>query len=138
MNQTQKLEQAWIWARNTRLEALHEKQTHLTLLDSPFDDGHSQEVALMQAEKTIQSLDVILSEIEKAHIRALRQNSSRNAARLGLLVAGALFSFGAASLATLGVAAVCIVICAPDPAVQAAAVVGTALSLAWAVKFAHK
>lgn len=138
MNRAKELERAWVWARNTRLAALREKQECLILLDSPFDTGSVQKSALAQTEEAIQSLDVILSEIEKAHAQMRRGEACQRTARLGLLAAGALFSFGAASLATLGFAAACIVIRAPDPAAQAAAVVGTALSLAWAVKAARR
>lgn len=138
MNRAKKLERAWVWARNTRLAALRERQECLTLLDSPFGTGTVQEAALAQTEEAIQSLDVILNEIEKAHAQTRRGEACQRTARLGLLAASALFGFGAASLATLGTAAACIVICAPVPAVQATAVVGTALSLAWAIKSAHR
>lgn len=46
--------------------------------------------------------------------------------------------FGRASLATLGVAAVFITVGAPDPITQASAVIGTSLSLGWALKIAWK
>ena len=46
--------------------------------------------------------------------------------------------FGLASLATLGIAAVFITVGAPDPITQASAVIGTALSLGWAIKIAWK
>ncbi len=47
-------------------------------------------------------------------------------------------AFGLASLATLGIAAVCITVGAPDPITQASAVIGTSLSLGWALKIAWK
>lgn len=46
--------------------------------------------------------------------------------------------FGLASLATLGIAAVFITVGAPDPITQASAVIGTSLSLGWALKIAWK
>lgn len=73
-------------------------------------------------------------EIEDAHAKARGEAAKGKALRLRDMA----LVFGLASLATLGAAAVCVTIGAPDPITQASAVIGTSLSLGWALKIAWK
>ena len=134
MERTQKLEIAWVWARNTRLEAIRQKRENFAASRNPFKAQSGKEAEFERADQDIQALDVILSEIEDAHARARGERVKRKFFRLRDLI----LVFGLASLATLGFAAVCITVRTPDPVIQASAVVGVALSLAWAVKTARK
>lgn len=138
MSRIQKLEQAWYWARTARLEAIRQKRELHAAPRNPLEARPGHEAAFERADGAIRALDVILSELEEAHARAQRGKRRRGAARLGRLAVRLLLGFGAASLAALGAAAACVALGAPGPLTQASAAVGTALSLAWAVKAARQ
>ena len=134
MEKTQKLESAWAWARDARLAALRQKREHLAAPRNPFEARPGMEADFERVNRDITALDTILGAIEDAHAKARGEAIKQEALRLRDMA----LVFGLASLATLGVAAVCITARAPDPITQASAVIGTALSLAWAVKIARK
>lgn len=134
MKKIQKLEAAWWWARNTRIAALRQKREHLAAPRNPFKARPGMEADFEQVNRDITALDTILGAIEDAHAEARREAVKRKALRLR----DAALVFGLASLATLGVAAAFITVGAPDPITQASAVIGTSLSLGWALKIAWK
>lgn len=134
MKKIQKLEAAWWWARNTRIAALRQKREHLAAPRNPFKARPGMEADFEQVNRDITALDTILGAIEDAHAEARREAVKRKALRLR----DAALVFGLASLATLGIAAACITVGAPDPITQASAVIGTSLSLGWALKIAWK
>lgn len=134
MEKTQKLESAWAWARDARLTALQQKREHLAAPRNPFEVRPGMEADFERVNQDITALDNILGVIEDAHAKARGEAVKHKALRLRDVA----LVFGLASLATLGIAAVCITVGAPDPITQASAVVGTGLSLAWAVKIARK
>lgn len=134
MEKTQKLEAAWWWARNARLAALRQKREEYGDPRNPFRALPGREAEFEAATDLSQSMGVILEALEREIARARGEAVKRKALRLR----DAALAFGLASLATLGIAAVCITVGAPDPITQASAVIATALSLAWAVKTARK
>ncbi len=134
MEKIQKLEAAWWWARNTRIAALRQKREHLAAPRNPFKARPGMDADFERANRDIAALDTILGAIEDAHAKARGEAVKHTALRLRDMA----LIFGLASLATLGIAAVCITVGAPDPITQASAVIATALSLAWAVKTARK
>lgn len=134
MEKIQKLEAAWWWARNTRIAALHQKREHLAAPRNPFKARPGMDADFERANRDIAALDTILGAIEDAHAKARGEAVKHKALRLRDMA----LIFGLASLATLGIAAVCITVGAPDPITQTSAVIATALSLAWAVKTARK
>mgnify|MGYP001052729285 CR=1 FL=1 len=130
MEKTQKLEAAWWWARNARLAALRQKREE-------YGDPHNPLRALPEFEAATelsQSMGVILGALEREIARARGEAVKRKALQLRDVA----LAFGLASLATLGIAAACITVGAPDPITQASAVIGTSLSLGWALKIAWK
>ena len=134
MEKTQKLEAAWWWARNARLEALRQKREEYGDPRNPLRALPGREAEFEAATELSQSMGVILKAREREITRARGEAVKHKALRLWDAARG----FGRASLATLGIAAVFITVGAPDPITQAAAVIGTGLSLAWAVKIARK
>lgn len=134
MEKTQKLEAAWWWARNARLEALRQKREHLAAPCNPFEARPGMEADFERVNQDITALNTILGAIEDAHAKVRVEAVKHKALRLRDVA----LVFGLASLATLGVAAVCITARAPDPITQASAVIGTSLSLGWAVKITRK
>lgn len=138
MEKTQELENAWAWARDARSAALQRKREHLAVPCDPFEARPGLEVEFEENDRNIRALDTILSALEDAHTQARRTRVKRKAVRLRDTAAEFIFGFGLAALGTMGLAAVCITARAPGPVGQASAVVGIALSLAWAVKLARK
>lgn len=134
MEKTQKLESAWAWARDARLAAIRQKRERLAAPRNPFEARPGMEAEFEQVTRDIIALDTILGAIEDAHVKARGEAMKREALRLRDMA----LVFGLASLATLGIAAVCVTARAADPITQASAGIGTALSLAWAVKTARK
>lgn len=134
MDKTQKLESAWAWARDTRLEAIRQKREHLATPRNPFEAQPGKEAEFERANRSIRALEIIMGEIEDAHARAQGELVKQKVLRLRDIA----LVFGLVSLATLGIAAACITARAPDPITQASALVGIALSLAWAVKITRK
>ena len=134
MEKAQKLESVWAWARDARLTALRQKREQLSLPYNPFGAQPGQESEFERTNRTIQALDTIMDELAAAHAKA-RGAAAR---RRGLRLLDTALIFGRTLLATLGLAATCITVQAPAPVIQASAVIGVALSLAWAVKFAQK
>ena len=134
MEKTQKLEAAWWWARNARLAALRQKREEHGDPHNPLRALPGHEAEFEAATELAQSMGVILGALEREIARARGEAVKRKALRLR----DAALAFGLASLATLGIAAVCVTVGAPDPITQASAVIATALSLAWAVKTARK
>ena len=138
MENTQKLESAWAWARDARLAAIQRKREHLAVPCDPFEVRPGLEAEFEKNDRDIRALDTILNTLEDAHTQARRARMKRKAVHLRDTAADFIFGFGLAALGTLGLAATCITAKAPGPVVQASAVVGIALSLAWAVKTARK
>nr|WP_325235755.1 hypothetical protein [uncultured Oscillibacter sp.] len=134
MEKTQKLEAAWWWARNARLEALRQKREEYGDPRNPLRALPGREAEFEAATELSQSMGVILKALEREITRARGEAVKHKALRLWDVARG----FGRASLATLGVAAVFITVGAPDPITQASAVIGTSLSLGWALKIAWK
>lgn len=134
MEKTQKLEAAWWWARNARLAALRQKREEHGDPHNPLRALPGHEAEFEAATELAQSMGVILGALEREITRARGEAVKHKALRLWDVARG----FGWASLATLGVAAVFITIGAPDPITQASAVIGTSLSLGWALKIAWK
>lgn len=134
MEKTQKLEAAWWWARNARLEALRQKREEYGDPRNPLRALPGREAEFEAATELSQSMGVILKALEREITRARGKAVKHKALRLWDVARG----FGRASLATLGVAAVFITVGAPDPITQASAVIGTSLSLGWALKIARK
>lgn len=138
MEKTQRLESAWAWARDARLAALRQKREYLAAPRNPLEARPGLEAEFEKNDRDIRALSTILSTLEDAHAQARRVQVKRKALRLRDMAAEFIFGFGLAALGTLGLAAVCITAKTPGPIIQASAVVGTALSLAWAVKLARK
>ncbi len=138
MERTQKIEEAWAWARKARRDTLRERRERLASPDSPFKSRPGQEEAFEKSWDASLALDTILSELEAAHAAARLEGVRRTAARFRDLAAEFLFWFGLTCLAALGPAAACVMARAPDPILRAAAVAGIALSLALAAKTARK
>lgn len=134
MDKVKKIESAWAWARDARIAALQQKREHLAAQRDPFKARPGMEGGFEQIDRDIAALDTILSAVEDAHARARGAAVKRKALQLRDMT----LAFGLASLATLGVAAVFITVGAPDPITQASAVIGTSLSLGWALKIAWK
>ena len=134
MEKTQKLEAAWWWARNARLAALRQKREEYGDPHNPLRALPGREAEFEAATELAQSMGVILGALEREIARARVEAVKRKALRLR----DAALVFGLASLATLGIAAVFITVGAPDPITQASAVIGTSLSLGWALKIAWK
>ena len=134
MEKIQKLEAAWWWARNARLEALRQKREEYGDPRNPLRALPGREAEFEAATELSQSMGVILKALEREITRARGEAVKHKALRLWDVARG----FGRASLATLGVAAVFITVGAPDPITQASAVIGTSLSLGWALKIAWK
>ena len=138
MENTQKLESAWAWARDARLAALQRKREHLAVPCDPFEARPGLEAEFEKNDRDIRAMATILNTLEDAHTQARRARVKRKALQVRDMAADFIFGFGLAALGTLGLAAACITAKAPGPVVQASAVVGIALSLAWAVKTARK
>ena len=134
MEKTQKLEAAWWWARNARLAALRQKREEYGVPHSPLRALPGHEAEFEAATELAQSMGVILGALEREIARARGEAVKRKALRFRDMA----LVFGLASLATLGIAAVFITVGAPDPITQASAVIGTSLSLGWAIKIAWK
>lgn len=134
MENTQKLEAAWWWARNARLEALRQKREEYGDPHNPLRALPGREAEFEAATELSQSMGVILKALEREIARTRLGETKRKALQLRDVA----LAFGLASLATLGIAAVFITVGAPDPITQASAVIGTALSLGWAIKIAWK
>lgn len=134
MEKTQKLENAWAWARDARLTALRQKRERFAALRNPFEPRPGMEADFERVNRDITALNTILGAIEDAHSKARGEAVKRKALRFRDMA----LVFGLASLATLGIAAVFITVGAPDPITQASAVIGTSLSLGWALKIAWK
>ena len=134
MEKIQKLEAAWWWARNARIAALRQKREHLAASRNPFKARPGMDADFERVNQDITALDTILGVIEDAHAKARGEAVKHKAIRLRDVA----LAFGLASLATLGIAAVFITVGAPDPITQASAVIGTSLSLGWAIKIAWK
>lgn len=134
MVSTKKLEAAWWWARNARVAALRQKREEYGDPHNPLRALPGREAEFEAATELSQSMGVILEALEREIARERGEAVKRKALRLRDMA----LVFGLASLATLGVAAVCVTARAPDPITQASAVIGTGLSLAWAVKIAWK
>lgn len=134
MEKIQQLEAAWWWARNARLEALRQKREEYGDPRNPFQALPGHEAEFEAATELSQSMGVILTALEREIAWARGEAVKRKALQLRDVA----LVFGLASLATLGIAAACITARAPDPVTQASAMVGIALSLAWAVKIARK
>lgn len=134
MDKTQKLEMALWWARNARLEALRQKREEYGDPRNPLRALPGHEAEFEAATELSQIMDVILKSLEREIARVRGETVKRGTLRLRDMA----MIFGMALLAALGVAAACITVKAPDPLTQASAVVGVALSLAWAVKIARK
>ena len=128
MEKTQKLEAAWWWARNARLAALRQKREEHGDPHNPLRALPGHEAEFEAATELAQSMGVILG--ARARVEAVKRKALR--------LRDAALVFGLASLATLGIAAVFITVGAPDPITQASAVIGTSLSLGWALKIAWK
>ena len=99
---------------------------------SPFEPRPGMEADFERVNRDITALNTILGAIEDAHSKARGEAVKRKALRFRDMA----LVFGLASLATLGIAAVFITVGAPDPITQASAVIGTSLSLGWALKIA--
>lgn len=138
MERTQKIEEAWAWARRARRDTLRERRERLAKPSNPFEARPGQEEALEKADAAIFALDTILGELETVHAAARLEGVKRTAARFRDLAAEFLFWFGLTCLAALGPAAGCVMARAPDPILRAAAVAGIALSLALAAKVSRK
>lgn len=138
MERTQKIEEAWTWARNTRRDTIRERRECLAKPSNPFEARPGQEEALEKADATIFALDTVLGELEAVHAAARAECVRRTAARFRDLAAEFLFWFGLTCLAALGPAAACVIAGAPDPLLRAASLAGIALSLALAVKVSRK
>lgn len=138
MDRTQKIEEAWAWARKARLEVIRQRREKLASANNPFKARPGQEEAFEQSWDASLALDTILGELEEAHATARLEGVKRTASRFQDLAAEFLFWFGLTCLAALGPAAACVMARAPDPILQAAAVAGIALSLALAAKTARK
>lgn len=134
MEKTQKLENAWAWARDARLTALRQKRERFAAPRNPFEPRPGMEADFERVNRDITALNTILGAIEDAHSKARGEAVKRKALQLRDVA----LAFGLASLATLGIAAACITVGAPDPITQASAVIGTSLSLGWALKIAWK
>ena len=134
MEKTQKLENAWAWARDARLTALRQKRERVAAPRNPFEPRPGMEADFERFNRDITALNTILGAIEDAHSKARGEAVKRKALRFRDMA----LVFGLASLATLGIAAVFITVGAPDPITQASAVIGTSLSLGWAIKIAWK
>ena len=134
MERTEKIAEAWAWARRARLEISRKQREELASPGSPFKARPGQEETLEEADDALFALSFILEELEEAYARereAERAEVTVRAMDMALV-------FGLALLATLGVAAACILASVPDPVVRASAVIGTAVSLGWAVKTVQK
>ncbi len=138
MERTQKIEEAWAWARNTRRDMIRERRECLSTPSNPFEARPGQEEALEKADAAIFALDTILGELEAVHAAARTEGVERTAARFRDLAAEFMFWFGLTCLAALGPAAACVMAGAPDPLLRAASLAGIALSLALAVKVSRK
>ena len=117
MERTEKIAEAWAWARRARLEISRKQREELASPGSPFKARPGQEETLEEAyarEREAERAEVTFRAMDMALV------------------------FGLALLATLGVAAACILASVPDPVVRASAVIGTAVSLGWAVKTVQK
>ena len=134
MEKTQKLEAAWWWARNARLEALRQKREEYADPRNPLRALPGREAEFEAADELSQSMSVILGVLEREIMRMQGAAVKRRIFRFRDMA----LAFGLAALATLGVAAVCITVGAPDPITQASATVGAALCLGWAVKAARE
>lgn len=60
MERTQKIEEAWSWARKTRLDIIRERRECLASPGHPFEARPGQEEAFEKAETAIFALDTIL------------------------------------------------------------------------------
>lgn len=138
MGRTEKLEIAWVWARQVKREAIRAQRKENAAERNLLRARPGREAAFEKAGETIRALDIILRELETAHAEARREDVQRTAARFRDLAAEFLFWFGLTCLAALGPAAACVMARAPDPILRAAAVAGIALSLALAAKTARK
>ena len=79
---TKQLEAAWLWARNTRLEAIRRKREHIAAPHNPFEAQPGMEAEFEKTIQDIQALDIILTEIETAHTGARGQRMERRAVPL--------------------------------------------------------
>lgn len=134
MESIKKLEAAWWWARNARLEAIRQKREEYTDPRDPFRALPGREAEYEAASELSQAMDTILTALEHEVARERLTAVKRKALDAMELVTIA----GLASLATLGLAAAYVTVQAPDPLTQSAAIVGVGLSLAWAVKLTRK
>ena len=121
-------------ARSARLEALRQKREEYGDPHNPLRALPGREAEFEAATELSQSMDVILATLEREIAQARGAAVKRKALRFRDVA----LIFGLASLATLGIAAACITVRAPDPITQASAVIGTALSMGWALKSAWK
>lgn len=138
MDKTQKFESAWAWARDARIAALRQKREHLAAPRNPFKARPGMEADFERVNRDILALDTILGMIEDAHALERMKETRSKATRLRNLITDFIFGFGMAALQSLGLAAVCITVKAPDPIVQATAIIGVGYSLARSVKIAWK
>lgn len=134
MENIQKLEAAWRSARHIRLEALRQKREKYGDPHNPLQALPGREAEFEAVTALCQDMDIILGTLEREIARVRREAVKRKALRLRDMA----LVVGLASLTTLGVAAVFITVRTPDPVTQASAVIGTALSLAWAIKITWK
>lgn len=134
MEKTRKLKAAWWWARNVRLVVLRQKREEYGDPRNPLQALPGREAEFDAATELTRSMGVILGALEREIARMQLTRAKQKALQLR----DTALVFGLASLATLGIAAVFITVGAPDPIIQASAVIGTALSLGWAIKIAWK
>ncbi len=134
MESTTKLEDALWRVRNARLEAIRLKREKYCDPCNPRKALPGYENEFEAASKQIESMNIILKVLEDELARARRERVKRKALQLRDMA----LVFGLVSLVTLGIAAACITVRAPDPITRASAVAGVALSLVWAVKIARK
>lgn len=116
------------------MEVRRKRREEFASPGSPFKARPGQEEALEEADDTLFALSVILEELEEAHGKA---QEDMGLGHVSWFMDMALV-FGLALLGTLGVAAMCIVLHAPDPVVRASAAVGAGTALSLAVKTAGK
>lgn len=70
MEKTQKLENAWAWARDARLTALRQKRERFAAPRNPFEPRPGMEADFERVNRDITALNTILGAIEDAHSKA--------------------------------------------------------------------
>ena len=77
MEKTQKLENAWAWARDARLTALRQKRERFAAPRNPFEPRPGMEADFERVNRDITALNTILGAIEDAHSKEIGRASCR-------------------------------------------------------------